>query len=255
MPANPELPLSHSLRANTMSIDPRTQTHLSAHAGQGLASLQAELNHMLGKFAREIPGEVQGVMRKAMEELSNSGVAEECLRVGMRPLDFTLPNQQGKPINLFETLKRGPVVLSFFRGMWCPYCSLELKALQQALPEIRAAGAHLLAISPQTQTKSSATADTFELDFDVLSDVNNRVAASFGLVFSLPEMLRPIYRNFGFDIPEHNGEESYELPMAATYVLDRDGLIRLAFADTDYTKRLEPAEIIACLQSLQNNAL
>ena len=233
-----------------MTTDTQLHSHVSAHAGQGANSLQAELNHMMGKFAREIPDEVRAVMRQAMAALADSGVAEECLRVGMRPLDFTLPNQRGEPVNLQARLDRGPVIISFFRGMWCPYCSLELKSLQEALPAFRAAGASLLAISPQTQAQSTATADQFALGFDVLSDAGNRVAASFGLVFSLPEMLRPIYKNFGFDIPAFNGDESYELPMAATYVLDRSGLIRLAFADTDYTKRLEPQEIIDCLKSL-----
>lgn len=233
-----------------MTTDTHLQNHVSAHAGQGAGSLQAELTHMMSKFAREIPDEVRSVMRQAMEALADSGVAEECLRVGMRPLDFTLPNQRGEPVNLQARLDKGPVVISFFRGMWCPYCSLELKALQEALPDIRATGASLLAISPQTQAQSTATATQFELGFDVLSDAGNRVAASFGLVFSLPEMLRPIYKNFGFDIPAFNGDDSYELPMAATYVLDRSGLIRLAFADTDYTKRLEPAQIIDCLKSV-----
>lgn len=231
-----------------MQTDPHDQNHLSAHAGKG--SLQAELNEMISKFTREVPGEVQSVMRKALKAMADSGVAEECLRIGMRPLDFTLNNQHDKPVNLEQTLQHGPVVISFFRGMWCPYCSLELQALQQALPAIRASDATLLAISPQTPVQTYATAQKFNLGFDVLSDLGNRVAATFGLVLSLPEMLRPIYTNFGFDLPSHNGDESYELPMAATYVLDRNGLIRLAFTDTDYTKRLEPAEIIACLQSL-----
>lgn len=231
-----------------MQTDSHNQNHLSAHAGKG--SLQAELNQMISKFTREVPGEVQSVMRNALKEMAASGVAEECLRIGMRPLDFTLNNQHDKPVNLEQTLQRGPVVISFFRGMWCPYCSLELQALQQALPAISASDATLLAISPQTPEQTRATAKKFNLSFDVLSDLGNRVAATFGLVLSLPEMLRPIYTNFGFDLPSHNGDESYELPMAATYVLDRNGLIRLAFTDTDYTKRLEPAEIIACLRSL-----
>lgn len=199
---------------------------------------------------RETPGEVRNVMRKALQAMADSGVAEESLRIGMRPLDFTLNNQHDQPVNLEQTLQRGPVVISFFRGIWCSYCSLELQALQQALPDIQASGASLLAISPQTSQQTRATAEKFNLGFDVLSDLGNRVAAAFGLVLSLPEMLRPIYTNFGFDLPSHNGDDSYELPMAATYVLDRDGLIRLAFTDTDYTKRLEPAEIIACLHTL-----
>ena len=229
-------------------MEPHNQNHLSAHAGKG--SLHAELDEMIHKFTREVPGEAQSIMRKALKAMADSGVAEECLRIGMRPLDFTLNNQHGKSVNLEQTLQRGPVVISFFRGMWCPYGSLELQALQQALPAINAAGATLLAISPQTPEQTHSTAQKFNLNFDVLSDVGNSVAATFGLVLSLPEMLRPIYTNFGFDLPSHNGDDSYELPMAATYVLDRNGLIRLAFTDTDYTKRLEPAEIINCLHTL-----
>lgn len=120
--------------------------------------------------------------------------------------------------------------------------------MQLVLPEIKSLGASLVAISPQLPEKSMSTAKKNSLTFEVLSDVGNRVAREFGLVFTLPERLRPIYQNFGVDLPSSNGDDSFELPIPATYVIDVDGTILHAFVDTDYTKRLEPAEVVEALK-------
>lgn len=225
--------------------------HISAHGAQAPDSLQAELDALYKRFVREAPAAVTEAIREAMKQMADSGVAETCLREGMRPLDFSLPGQHRQMVTLSELLAQGPVVISFFRGGWCPYCSLELKHLQQIDPQIRALGARLIALSPQTIEQNRETADRLGIEFPLLSDGGNRVASLFGLVFDLPEMLRPIYRNHGIDLPQFNDTHGYELPIAATYVLDETGLIRLAFADTDYTRRLEPREVLDCLAGLR----
>jgi len=123
--------------------------------------------------------------------------------------------------------------------------------LQLIIPEIKSLGATLVAISPQVPEKSLATAEENKVSFEVLSDVGNKVARQFGLVFTLPERLRMIYKQFGADVAAANGDESYELPLAATYVIDVDGIIRYAFVDTDYTKRLEPDEVVKVLKKIK----
>ena len=122
--------------------------------------------------------------------------------------------------------------------------------MQRALPEIEALGATLVTVSPQLPDNSLSTAEKLDLTFEVLSDEGNRVARDFGLVFTLPAEMRSIYQDFGIDLPAANGDESFELPMPATYVIDRSGAIRLAFVNVDYTTRLDPEEIIDALKKL-----
>jgi peroxiredoxin len=145
-------------------------------------------------------------------------------------------------------LKQGPVVLTFYRGDWCPYCNLQLRAYQAILPRIRELGANLVAISPQTPDNSLSTAEKKGLTFPVLSDGGNAVARRYGLVFSLSETLRTT----GANLPSFNGDDSWDLPMPGTFVIAPDGTVRLAFVDADWTRRLEPAAILDALQRLTN---
>jgi peroxiredoxin len=140
-------------------------------------------------------------------------------------------------------------VIAFYRGGWCPYCNLELRALQQALASIQGTGATLVAISPETPDNSLTTQEKNELEFQVLSDRDNQVAREFGLVFRLPASLLPIYEDFGIDLIAHNGNNHFELPIPATYVVRQDGTVKYAFANVDYTKRAEPSEIVNALQA------
>jgi peroxiredoxin len=191
------------------------------------------------------------VIDEATAHLASSGLVEASLNVGAVAPDFSLPVATGAMISLSSLLIKGPVVLAFYRGGWCPYCSTELRALQAKLPEITAAGATLVAISPQTPDNSISTAEKFQLAFPVLSDQGNVVAESFGLVFSLPESLRELYRGFGYDLPAVNGDATFRLPLPATYVIDSNGVIAWRFADADYTKRAEPDDVIAILEALR----
>ena len=153
-------------------------------------------------------------------------------------------------MRLSSLLAAGPAVLNFFRGGWCPYCSLELRALQDALPQIQRLGAQLAAISPQQPQESRSTAEKYGLAFPVLSDVGNVVSTAFGLTYDLADALRPIYARFGHALPDVNGDPSWRLPVPATYVVDQDRSIALAFIDVDYRNRLEPAQIVATLTAL-----
>jgi peroxiredoxin len=146
------------------------------------------------------------------------------------------------------------VVVSFYRGGWCPYCNLELRALQNALPEIKQLGAQLVAISPQTPDESLSTAEKNELEFAVLSDIGSATAKAYGIAFDLTEELRPIYSRLGHALPDKNGDDSWILPIPATYVIDKDGIVALAFVDVDYRNRLEPAEIVTAIKTLSEKA-
>jgi len=142
------------------------------------------------------------------------------------------------------------MVLSFYRGSWCPFCNLELNALQTMLPEIKACGARLVAISPELPDNSLSHAEKLGLEFDVLTDLGNRVAREYGLIMTIHETLRPLYLQWGLDVPAANGDESYELPVPATYVIDKNGTIRAAYIEKDYTKRMEPLAIMESLKQL-----
>ena len=190
-------------------------------------------------------------MDAATRELAASGIVDKSLKVGEQAPDFNLPDVKGDTVSLSEALKDGPVVLSFYRGGWCPYCNIALQHLQRHLPEFRAEGAQLITVSPQTPDASLSTAEKNALDFSVLSDTNNRVAREYGLVFTLPDSLRAMYSNpDGINLPATNSSDSFELPVAATYVIAKDSRVAYAFANADYTLRAEPDEIIKALAAL-----
>eukprot|EP01037_Dinobryon_pediforme_P018126 gene18126-18372_t len=193
---------------------------------------------------------IRDAMARADLELAASGVAEQALKAGDPAPDFELPGVDGRTIRLSALLRDGPVIVSFYRGGWCPYCNLELRALQSALPQVRALGAQLVAISPQTPDESLSTAEKNALAFPVLSDVGSETARSFGIAFDLADELRPIYARFGHALPDRNGDESWVLPIPATYVIGRSGRIALAYVDIDYRNRLDPTDVVRALQNL-----
>lgn len=186
----------------------------------------------------------RGKARRA--QLVNSGLADKSLKAGETAPDFTLPDAYGRPITLSVLLARGPVVLTFYRGDWCPFCNLTLRAYQAALPEINALQATLVAVSPQDPDNTLLTVEHKELTFPVLSDVGNHVARQYRLVWSVPED----QRSASVKLPQYNGDDSWELPMAGTFVIAMDGTVKLASVDADWTHRLEPQVILATLRGL-----
>ncbi len=216
-------------------------------------SLQKELEERFNMVSQKVPQDILNTMLDVTRRLVESGIADNSLKVGDKVPDFNLPNAAGEEVRLKELLDKGPVILNFYRGGWCPYCNLELNAYQKHIPDINELGASLVAISPQTPDNSLSTAEKNELKFQVLSDVGNKVANQFGLVFKVPSELQEIYNNFGITLPKFNGDESWEIPMPGTYVIDKDGTVSYAFADPDYTKRAEPDEVIAKLEEITTN--
>lgn len=199
----------------------------------------------------QVPAEILMAVGQAYAELASSGRFNGALKVGERAPEFTLPNMRGELVTLSTLLQEGSVVLSFYRGAWCPFCNIELRALQKALPELRAKGATVVAVSPEQPDYSMPLAKREAIQFEVLSDHANALARQFGIVFPLQGELLRISRDvFGVDLPKFNGDESWELPIPATYLIDREGVIRLAFVDPEFRNRLDPAMILDALDSL-----
>jgi peroxiredoxin len=213
--------------------------------------LDQQLADFKAEFLRTAPAGRPALYEAKIEELRAGFALEAAVGVEARAPDFRLPDVRGNPVSLTALLGRGPVVLTFYRGGWCPYCNIQLRAYQAVLPQIAALGARLVAISPQLPEQSLATAQTDELTFDVLSDVGNHAARRFGLVYALPEELRAALRSNNKALPGINGDESWELPVPATYVIAANGRIALAYIEVDYRKRLGPDAILDALRSLQ----
>jgi peroxiredoxin len=174
------------------------------------------------------------------------------LAVGERAPDFTLPNAFGEPVRLYAALEQGPVVLTFYRGAWCPYCNLELRALKRSLGHFERHGAQLVAVTPQQPDRSRAQVEQDGYPFQILSDLDSRVMRDYRLFFEVPQALRTVYRDrLGLDIAAYNGPGRWVLPVPGTFVIDRDGIVRAAFADVDYTRRMQPADIVAALEALE----
>jgi peroxiredoxin len=220
---------------------------------KSIPSLQAQLDEKKRQIEEKLSTETIAVMQKEQKALIDSKIEEHSLKEGQEAIDFSLPDIDGKLIQLSELLKTNAVVLTFYRGAWCPFCNLTLRAYEGIRLEIEKLGAKLIAISPQTPDKSVLTTEKAELKFAVLSDIGNKVARQYKLVYSLSQERIDRSKANGFDLAEYNGDNNYELPMAATFVIDRNGIIKKAFVSADHTKRLEPSEIIKTLEYLKDN--
>lgn len=216
-----------------------------------MTSLIEEIEAYKATFKKKASPEKQNIYAQAIHELEESGVAQG-LKVGDLAPDFSLPNATGKVVNLANELTKGPVILDFYRGGWCPYCNLELRAYQRALLEIKELGAQLIAISPQTPDASLSTQEKNDLEFAVLSDKDGLVANQYQLVFKLQDYLIDLYKQAGFDLEQSNGNEKWELPKPATFVLDQNGTIAFAHVNSDYKERTDPAEVLTVIKNLTN---
>jgi len=218
-------------------------------------SLQDKLDAFKADFeGRKAPANVVEIMHKATADLIASGQADRALKTGGRAPKFTLPDTHGRLVSSADLLARGPLVLTFYRGIWCPYCNMDLQAIEAAADEIRALGASLVAISPQTAPNRRKSERENELSFPILSDHGNAVADEFGLRYRLPDELIAVYKGFGNDLTIGNGEDSWTLPMPARYVIGTDGVVAYAEVNPDYTRRPDPSELLPPLQRLRTNA-
>lgn len=213
-------------------------------------NLQDKLDTFKADFKKKLPGYVFEEMAIGTNLLRASGIMDRVIRQGDALPPFTLPNQDGTLVSSADLLHRGPLVVSYFRGIWCPYCVIELQALRDAAADIQAAGAQLVVISPQLRRFATKTRADHDLPFDVLVDEGLRYADQLGTVFVLPEKLQEIYSSFGVDVPRHNGDSSWRLPMPTRLVVSQDGIVRSAGIDPDYTVRPDPRETLDVLAAL-----
>ena len=216
--------------------------------------LQAKLDAFKADFEAgeppySVPRSVIETMHRATAELEASGQAERARKVGDLAPEFTLPDAGSDMVSSSDLLARGPLVVSFYRGVWCPYCNMELQALEAFLPQIKELGGTLVAISPQSGANSRKSARQNGLSFPILSDQGNEVAATFGLRYALPDYLIELYKQLGNNLPLVNGEPSWTLPIPARHVIGQDGVIRDAEVNGDYTRRPEPEDMLPALRA------
>ncbi|MGB0988584.1 MAG: peroxiredoxin-like family protein [Pseudoalteromonas spongiae] len=213
-------------------------------------TLKSQIDAFEVEKKANLSSDILDLMDITTDKLIAAQLSQHALKVGDTLPAFNLPNSDGILVSSHALLEKGPLVLSFYRGGWCPYCNLELRALNALSAEFAAHNAQLVAVSPQLPDNSLSTQNENELAYTVLSDVENTLAKACGLVFTLDERLVPVYHQLGLDIPKANGDNSYELPLPATYVIDQNGVIQFAFAKEDYTLRAEPKDVLAAVKAL-----
>jgi peroxiredoxin len=216
-------------------------------------SLQAKLDAFkadfeAGKPPYNVSRSVIETMHRATAELIASGAARRAKKAGEIAPSFSLQDPEGNGVNSDQLLKRGPLVVSFYRGVWCPYCNMELQALETIKSEFDKYGASLVAISPQTAPNSRKSVRQNKLSFPILSDVKGKVGAAFGLRFNLQDYLIELYKGLKNDLPTFNDDPSWTLPMPARFVIGQDGTILHSEVNPDYTRRPEPEDMIPVLQ-------
>lgn len=214
--------------------------------------LGQELKKIMDDFSQSAPDEVKEIIETGIQTLAESDLIENAIQVGQKAPDFVLSNHLGEKMSLSNLLQNGPVVLTWYRGGWCPFCNMQLQYLQRSLPGFQELGASLIALTPEKPDGSLSVKEKNELEFEVLSDYNNEVAKSYGIVFKLEDEVSDLYMNtFGLDLETYNDSDSDELPVPATYVIDQSGIVKYAYLNADYTKRAEPQEIIEALKQLR----
>ncbi|HLW51785.1 MAG TPA: peroxiredoxin-like family protein [Candidatus Angelobacter sp.] len=210
-------------------------------------SLQIQLEGLTAKLRSMVPEERLLTIERAVDELKASGMARKALEVGIAAPAFELPDGDGMMWRSADLVRSGPLVAVFYRGRWCAYCNAQLAALQQIHKEIAGRGGSLVAISPQTVKHTYMTRDMHRLRFPVLSDAGNRAARRFGLVYRVPADLQRMYESIMTKLPGYNGDQTWELPLTATYIIGPDGIIKYARINADWRQRAEPEEILSSL--------
>ena len=211
-----------------------------------LRDIFAERKEMIAKY---VPQETRDIHARVVAELKVSGLANQVLSVGNQAPSFELNDHNGNLISSTALLAKGLLVVLFIRGRWCPFCVGQMEAVNLIAPEIQQSGASLIVISPQTVKQSYFMHDQHKLRFPLLSDANNTVARQFGLVYKVPDYQQALYKRVFVNLPHANGEESWELPIPATFIFDRNGKVLFASANEDYTERPEPLEVLQVLAS------
>ncbi|MDD9950634.1 MAG: peroxiredoxin-like family protein [Zetaproteobacteria bacterium] len=220
-----------------------------------MKELQPQLDALKAKFKASLPAEKLAAMEEANQALLDSLSTTNAIAVGDQLPPFALPNQYGETITSQALLQGKHLVVSFFRGVWCPYCNLEVKALEAYVEQFRAANAEIVVISPQVQAWAQKSVQDNRLSFDVLSDLGNHYAAQLGIRFVQTPAIQKIYQDFKLTLPRYNGDESWSLPMPTRLVVHSSGRVVYADIHPDYTHRPEPAETLRILQQIERDAV
>lgn len=213
-------------------------------------SLQKRLDALKQEFSANVPANILEVMNHENEKLIASDIISKAIKVGQKLPDGKLTTLTGERVEIEQLINGKPLVISFYRGGWCPYCNLELQGLESISNEIRALGSNIIAVSPESISHTKQTKEKNDVSFDILSDEGSFFAKKLGLVFTLPKSLQDIYLTFNIDVEKHNGESKFELPIPTTLIVKPNKEIVYIFADGDYTNRSEPGSILKILREL-----
>jgi peroxiredoxin len=216
-----------------------------------ISPLQDQLDEITQRTRSLVPPEKLAPSERATAELFATGIEEQILPVGARAPEFSLPDGSGRMVRSTDLLALGPLVINFFRGRWCSYCVQELEAWQRLHPLVRKQHAILIGISPQTIRQNNFAASQHKLTFPLLSDEGVWVARKFGLDYTVPDSMRRYYRSIMVNVPFMNGEQSWRLPIPATYVIAPDSTVLYARAYADFRVRPEPGETLAAIPAQQ----
>ena len=216
-----------------------------------IETLQETLNALRDQNIKALGEENSALILADIKRVADLHILANLPKVGQQLLNFKLPDQNGTSRTLDELLKAGPLVLTFYRGGWCPYCNLMLRAYQRMIPSLEKNGAHFIAITPELPDASLTTKERLALNFDVLTDQDSVYARELGIQFTIPKELHSVYLNLGIDVVRYNGDNPYDLPLAATFVIDTDKTVKYSFADADYTQRAEPIDILRVVETLK----
>jgi len=218
-------------------------------------SLTEQLSGVLQHFNANAPEDAKQPIIDSRAEITRSFDAKSTVQVGDAVPDFHLLNAVGKEMGRTELLAKGPLLITFYRGEWCPFCNLALAALQKRLDDFTAKGVTLVAISPELPNESLTIAEKNALKFEVLSDVGNQFARKLGLVWKMPDSLRPVFKKFGNDLSARNGDDSFEVPIPANFLVDENGIIKNMYINPDYTERLEPEVALRWVDELEQTSV
>jgi peroxiredoxin len=215
-------------------------------------SLEEELSRLRAESLTD--EKLQRAYQDLLARLGRAETGERALKLGDRMPSFLLPDAEGRLVASDELLAQGPLVVNFFRGNWCPYCLKTLKALEDWLPKIDAAGGRLVALTPDTGRHLTDTKRVQRLSYEILSDVDGAVGLQFGVLFRAPAAYRELLAGYGIDLAERHGNDGGFIPLPATFVVDPAGIVRYAFVNIDFTRRAEPSAIVAALTQLRNGS-
>ncbi|KAK8120811.1 thioredoxin-like fold protein [Apiospora kogelbergensis] len=213
-------------------------------------SLNAQLAAVQSRFAETAPANLKDPILQTQKEIEETFDQSKAIQVGQTFPAFSLSNAVGEDVTLDGLLSRGPLLITFYRGEWCPFCNMTLASLQKHLSEFEAKGVTLVAISPELPNQSLTTTEKHALKFQVLSDVQNKLATKLGILFRQPERMRAVFKTFGHDFQTRNGDDSLEVPLPASFLIAKDGVVKKSFVSPDWTKRLETSVALEWVDEL-----